>query len=128
MNKTIREQIEDVKNKCGNGFELDLQYLMFHKEKQLEKKVFINDNQYLRYTLFFSKNYKGYNKTIEIGMRISKYTIQGDYATSQGLGQRFTIEEGLTRKSFNHLMELTHTIDLSQYEINNEKLEDPFLI
>ncbi|MDD3225867.1 MAG: hypothetical protein PHX70_14405 [Clostridium sp.] len=122
------EELNKINEKCGNDFKLDLQYYMFHKEKQLEKLVNINDNQFLEYTLYFSENYRSYNKEIVIKLRISKYTKQGDYATSQGLGQTFIIEEGLTRKNFNKLVELSHTLDITQFNIDNEKLENPFLI
>ena len=38
-----REQVKKINEKAGNNFKFDTQFYMFHKEKQLEKNIWLDD-------------------------------------------------------------------------------------
>lgn len=117
MAKITREQIQAINSKCKNGWELDIQYFLFHNEKTLRKIIELDKEHYLEFTLNF--NYKN-----QISLRISKfYHKAGDnFASSNGLGKsRILDETPAPRKSINKLIEITKTLnDDELMKINNE--------
>lgn len=116
MAKITREAIQKINNKCSNDWRLDVQYFLFHSEKQLIKHIRLDDEHYLEFSLYF--NYQN-----QIQLHISKfYHKQGDtFASSQGLGKHKILNEvQATRKNVNELIELTKSLtDDELMRINN---------
>ncbi len=127
MGKITKQQIQKINNNCKNGWELDVQYFMFHSEKQLVKRIDIDDQNYLEFTI-------GYDWNNRIILRISKFYHQaGDYfATSNGLGKKKILEEtSATRKNLSKLIEITEQLTEGELmKINNETdvIKNPIFI
>lgn len=117
MGKITREQIQKINNNCENGWELDIQYFLFHNEKILKKIIELDTEHYLEFKIDY--NYKN-----QISLRISKfYHKAGDnFASSSGLGKSRILEEASApRKSINKLIEITKTLnDDELMKINSE--------
>ena len=117
MNK---EQVKKINEKAGNNFKFDIQFYMFHKEKQLEKNIWLDDKSYLRATLYFSTYFvrkendwgQKFNVPTQksvITLRISKYNVNEDgTAVSYGLGYKFEEEVIYERKMFNNICKISH--------------------
>ena len=117
MAKITREQIKKINSKCQNGWELDIQFFLFHNEKTLKKIIELDEEHYLEFKIDY--NYKN-----QIVLFINKfYCKKGEsYATSNGLGKKKMHEETqVTRKSINKLIEYTETLtDEQLMKINSE--------
>lgn len=117
MAKITREQIQKINNKCKNGWELDIQFFLFHNEKTLKKIIELDEEHYLEFKI-------DYNFKNQIVLFINKfYYKKGEsYATSNGLGKKKMLEETpATRKSINKLIEYTETLtDEQLMQINSE--------
>ena len=117
MAKITREQIKKINSKCQNGWELDIQFFLFHNEKTLKKIIELDEEHYLEFKIDY--NYKN-----QIVLFINKfYCKKGEsYAISNGLGQKYILEETpVTRKSINKLIEYTETLtDEQLMKINSE--------
>lgn len=103
MPKITKQQIEKINNKCMNDWRLDVQYYLYHSEKELIKKIDLDEENYLEFKLRY--NYKK-----QISLHISKFHHkEGDYfASSQGLGKSKILDETqVTRKNVNNLIEFT---------------------
>ena len=115
MGKITQEQIKKINSKCMNDWGLDVQYYIFHNEKNLIKQLKLDDEHYLEFTLHY--NYKN-----QISLRISKfYHKVGDYfASSSGLGKSKVLNETRAkRKNVNDLIEFTKSLtDEKLMEIN----------
>ena len=110
MPKITKQQIEKINNKCMNDWRLDVQYYLYHSEKELIKKIDLDEENYLEFKLRY--NYKN-----QISLHISKFHHkEGDYfASSQGLGKSKILDETqVTRKNVNNLIEFTNK--LTDYE------------
>lgn len=117
MAKITREQIENINKKCINGWELDIQYFIFHNEKTLKKIIELDAEHYLEFKI-------DYNYQNQIVLFINKFyhKLGEDYATSNGLGKKKILEEiPASRKSINKLIEYTETLtDEQLMQINSE--------
>lgn len=117
MAKITREQIQKINNKCKNGWELDIQFFIFHNEKTLKKIIELDEEHYLEFKI-------DYNFKNQIVLFINKFyhKLGEDYATSNGLGKKKMLEETPTsRKSINKLIEYTETLtDEQLMQINSE--------
>ena len=117
MAKITREQIQKINSKCKNGWELDIQFFIFHNEKTLKKIIELDEEHYLEFKIDY--NYKN-----QIVLFINKFYHQlgEDYATSNGLGKKRILEETpASRKSINKLIEYTETLaDEQLMQINSE--------
>lgn len=102
MSKISKEQIQKINGKCKNNWKLDIQYLIFHNEKQLYKIIELDQEHYLRFSL-------SYNWDNKIILRISKYYHkQSDtFSTSNGLGKKKILSDSQNRKNINMLIEYT---------------------
>lgn len=108
-----REQIQKIKNACGNDWELDTLYYMSYGQKTLIKRIDLDEESYLQFELY-------YNSRNQISIRISKYNIDKatGYGVSHGQGKyKILVETQAKRKSINSLIELTHELD------NNKLME-----
>lgn len=117
MAKITREQIQKINNKCKNGWELDIQFFIFHNEKTLKKIIELDEEHYLEFKIDY--NYKN-----QIVLFINKfYCKKGEsYATSNGLGKKYMLEEtSASKKSINKLIEYTEKLtDEQLIQINSE--------
>ena len=43
MPKITKQQIEKINNKCMNDWRLDVQYYLYHSEKELIKKIDLDE-------------------------------------------------------------------------------------
>lgn len=102
MSKISKEQIQKINEKCKNNWKIDIQYLIFHNEKQLYKTLELDQEHYLQFEL-------GYDSNNQIILRISKYHHkQGDiFSTSNGLGKKKILSDTQNRKNINALIEYT---------------------
>lgn len=102
MSKISKEQIQKINEKCKNNWKIDIQYLIFHNEKQLYKTLELDQEHYLQFEL-------GYDSNNQIILRISKYHHkQGDtFSTSNGLGKKKILSNTQNRKNINALIEYT---------------------
>lgn len=102
MSKISNDQIQKINEKCKNNWKVDIEYLLFHNEKQLYKIIELDQEHYLQFEL-------SYNWNNQIILRISKYYHkQGDtFATSNGLGKRRILSDSQNRKNINMLIEYT---------------------
>ena len=107
MPKITKQQIEKINNKCMNDWRLDVQYYLYHSEKELIKKIDLDEENYLEFKLRY--NYKN-----QISLHISKFHYRqgGDFfASSEGLGKSKILDETqVTRKNVNNLIEFTNRL------------------
>lgn len=66
MANITQQQLQKINNMCSNEWMLDLQYLIYHKEKTLIKRIRLDEEHYLEYRL-------GYNSQNLIYLHISKF-------------------------------------------------------
>lgn len=118
MAKISQEQIKKINEKCQNGWRLDLQYFVFHSEKQLIKRIKIDEEDYLEFSL-------GYDWNNKIILRISKFYHRAgdDFATSSGLGKRKELTEQQKQKSISKLIEFTATLTDNELRNINSQTE-----
>lgn len=121
MQMMTQQQVQDINNKCKNNWKFDVMYFKFHQEKELIKRINIDDESYLEFKL-------GYNYKNQIQLRISKYYTQKHIgtATSEGLGKSKVLEEtSYKRKGINNLIIKTQTLtDDELLKINTETKVD----
>ena len=117
MAKITREQIKKINSKCQNGWELDVQYFIFHSEKTLKKIIEQDTEHYLEFRLDYN-----YNNQITLFINKFYHKANDEFATSNGLGKKKILEESpAPRKSINKLIEFTKTLpDDELMKINNE--------
>ena len=116
MPKLTRELIQKINGKCSNDWKLDIEYFLFHNEKQLYKRIELDTENYLQFDL-------GYNGRNEKSLHIAKYHHEADdyFAVSEGLGKFVKLSQSENRKSINSLIELTEQLtDERLMQINNE--------
>lgn len=116
MAKISKEQIQKINEKCKNEWKLNIQYLIFHNEKQLYKTIELDQEHYLQFEL-------GYDWQNQIILRISKYYHKkGDsFATSNGLGKKKILSESQNRRNINNLIEYTFQFtDEELINVNSE--------
>ena len=128
MARLTVEQVKTINSKCGDNFKLDLQAYGYRNEKQLCKTVFTDDTHYTQYTLYYSKHIDASSrfsgiKTYDITLMREHYKVEPSGMACNTSGwDTITVETGLTKKMFNHLIELTNTKDLIALYDNKELL------
>ncbi len=121
MQMMTQQQVQDINNKCKNNWKFDVMYFKFHQEKELIKRINIDDESYLEFNL-------GYNSQNQIQLRISKFYTQKHIgtATSEGIGKSKVLEEtSYKRKGINNLIIKTQSLtDEELLKINTETKVD----
>lgn len=111
MAKITQQQLQKINNMCSNEWVIDLEFLMYHNEKTLIKRIRLDEENYLEYRL-------RYNSQNQIHLHISKYHHKPEdtFASSSGMGKNKILDETpAKRKDVNKLILLTK-------ELTNEKL------
>lgn len=115
MASITRQQIDAINSKCSNGWQLDVQYYIFHSEKTLIKQIRLDENNYLEFALRY--NYKN-----QISLHISKFYQETgkEYASTSGMGKNKVLEETeFKRKNVNNLIAITEKLtDTELLDIN----------
>ena len=109
--KITKKQVDSINNQCANGWELDVQYFLFHGEKTLIKQIQLDDENYLEFAIRY--NYKN-----QVSLHISKYyhKIGENYSSTNGMGKNKILDETqVKRKNVNNLVSFTKNL-------NDEKL------
>lgn len=118
MAKITREQIQEINNKCSNGWKLDVQHYLNFSEKTLLKNIEIDDKTFLQFSL-------GYNYNKQISLHISKfaYLENGNgLAITEGMGKNTILDETkYSKKTINNLIIITPRLtDEELLRINSE--------
>ena len=117
MQMMTQQQEQEINDKCKNNWEFNTTYYVYHQEKTLIKRIIIDDESYLEFTL-------GYNSQNQIQLRISKFYTQKHIGTaiSEGLGKSKVLEEtSYKRKGINNLIIKTQNLtDDELLKINAE--------
>lgn len=111
MGKITREQITKINNMCSNEWMLDVDYVLFHNEKTLIKRIRLDERHFLEYSL-------KYNYNNQISLHISKFYHEpnDEMASTSGMGKNKILDETpVKRKDVNKLILLTK-------ELTDEKL------
>lgn len=76
MATITKEQVRKINNSCNNDWKLDLEYYLYHGEKQLVKHIDLDNEHYLEFSLH-------YNSSNQIVLSINKfYHKPNDYFAS----------------------------------------------
>lgn len=117
MATMTKKQIEEINNKCKNGWEFDVVYFVYHEEKTFIKKIKQKDEYYLEFRLH-------YNSQNQISLHISKYEYSKDKttATTEGMGKETMLNETkYSRRNVNNLIIITQRLtDEELLKINAE--------
>lgn len=102
------------------GFELDINMLIFHKEKQIKKIVTISDSEKMEYTVSYCGVYKNYRPIgYNIKVNRSRYTkTTNDMWMCEGLGHSIKIsDEVYEKKNYKKLLEVAGALpsDIEKY-------------
>ena len=112
MAQITKEQVNKLNSKLANNWKFNLKSFLMHQgEKSIVKMIDIDDQHFIRASLYFDESYRTFEKKIEINLNISLWTRTGDMATSEGLGLFRTIPYNKPRKSYADLEKLSAVID-----------------
>lgn len=110
-----KEQITNINSQCANGWELDVQYCLFHNEKTLIKKINLDNENYLEFAI-------RYNSENQVSLHISKFYHKEneDFASTSGMGKSTILDKTqVKRKNINNLIAFTKILtDNELLEIN----------
>ena len=110
-----KDQINNINSQCANGWELDVQYYLFHNEKTLIKKINLDNENYLEFTI-------RYNYQNQVSLHISKFYHKEneDFASTNGMGKSTILDKTqVKRKNINNLIAFTKILtDNELLEIN----------
>ena len=111
MAMMTKEQIAKANTKMADGWTLDLNSLLFNKEKNPTMILNIDEKHYIKAQLTYMNEREGYSYTgYKIPMlHLSYWTNRGNYiAQSQGLGVWIAVGEKVKRGTLANLSKLTH--------------------
>lgn len=112
-------QIDKYNAQCKNGFKLDLNHYVIHKEKTLVKCINLESNQSLKASVLYCENNQGKIPTLHL----HKGTPSGEFYSFSGLGQFITIGEPQKIKRFNLLIDFTEKLtDKYILSLHDEKI------
>lgn len=113
MSKLLKSDIEKWESECKNNFKFDLRYWLYHNEKTLEKTVKLDGKTYLKAHIMFYNKYENYRTVgYYININISKWYIEGEMATSHGLGINYKLNDEIyQRRNFKELQKATELIN-----------------
>lgn len=111
MAMMTQEQIAKANAKMADGWTLDLNSLLFNKEKNPTMVLNTDDKHYIKAQLTYMNEREGYSYTgYKIPMlHLSYWTKRGNYmAQSQGLGAWIAVDSKVKRGTLANLSKLTH--------------------
>ena len=93
MATITKEQVQKINNSCSNDWKLDLEYYLYHGEKQLVKHIDLDNEHYLQFSLH-------YNSNNQIALHINKfYHKPNDYfASANRNGKTCNIRQYTSKK------------------------------
>ena len=116
-NSITKKQIQELNNRCKNGWKFDIVYFVYYTEKTFIKKIKQNNEGYLEFRIY-------YNNENQVALHISKFTYISDKtcATTEGLGKITIIDNTkYARKNINNLIIITARLtDEELLKINSE--------
>lgn len=129
MAKLLKSTVEKINNSCKAGFELDIQYFLYHNEKQLVKWVGLGNGRSCKYTLGFWSTYKNFNEVKEIKIARSYWQedpkVEGIITSTSGWDS-ITLETDLPKKMFNKVIAIENSLagkDLDSMFENKDRLD-----
>ena len=102
-NSMTKKQVEELNNRCKNGWKFDITYFIYHQEKTFIKRIKQQNEGYLEFRIY-------YNSENQVALHISKFIYTSDKAcaTSEGLGKITAIDNTkYIRKNINNLIIVT---------------------
>ena len=116
-NSMTKKQVEELNNRCKNGWKFDVTYFIYHQEKTFIKRIKLESEGYLEFRIY-------YNNQNQIAFHISKFSYIQDKAcaTTEGLGKITVIDNTkYTRKNINNIIIVTARLtDEELLKINSE--------
>lgn len=116
-NSMTKKQVEELNNRCKNGWKFDVTYFIYHTEKTFIKRIKLQNEGYLEFRIY-------YNSNNQVSLHISKFTyLEGQSCSStQGLGKISILNETrYSRKNVNNLIIVTARLtDEKLLKINSE--------
>ena len=116
-NSMTKKQVEELNNRCKNGWMFDVPYFIYHQEKTFIKRIKQQNEGYLEFRIY-------YNSNNQVSLYISKFTYTSDKAcaTSEGVGKITVIDNTkYTRKNINNIIIVTARLtDEELLKINSE--------
>lgn len=115
-------KINELNAKLVNGWKVDTWYYICHKEKQIEKIIPINEIEYYRFTINYSKSYS--DPLYKMVMYLSKWKKEGDFSTSHGLGKKLDLTQNIYKqRNFNKLADasILYTTEVLQKYIEENR-------
>lgn len=137
--KITREQVNKINARMGNGWRLDLYYMLMHSgEKTAEITIPMDDGGYVRGKLYIDNVHDwraGAYNGVQIKLNVSRWykgSTEGVY-TSSGLGKWIKQNRpDMTRCLFSEVEKITHRITAADimaiYEGNAELCENPVML
>lgn len=118
MANITRERVIKINEACKNDFELDLQYYLMYGQYMLEKRIELDEENYVKAYITF-RDYKDpnspykYTGKYQVYLNVSKWHhAKGDYfASSSGLGKSVLVsQEIFDKKAVKVLQEFTGNV------------------
>ncbi len=106
-----KEQIIKINNSCRNDWQLDVKYFLMYKEKILIKRIDLDEQNFLEFSLRYSTENK-------VQIHISKFFHKPneEVAITSGLGKTAILDDTIVkRRNINKLTEYTK-------KLTNDKL------
>lgn len=136
--KITREQVNKINEKMGNGWQLDLYYLLMRGEKSAELRIPNDDGGYIQGKLYIdnvSSWRPGAYNGVQIKLHVSRWykgSTEGVF-TSHGQGKCITISRpDLKRCLFSEVQKITHRITagdiLAIYQDNAAQINSDLLV
>lgn len=119
-NSMTKKQVEELNNRCKNGWKFDVIYFVYHQEKTFIKRIKLQNEGYLEFRIY-------YNNENQVALHISKfiYTQDKTCATTEGLGKIIIIDNTkYARKNINNLIIVTARLTDEKLLQINEEMEN----
>lgn len=134
--KITRDQVNKINEKMGNGWELDLSFLLMHNEKTAMLKIPQDDGGYILGKLYIDNVWDwhpGAYNGIQIKLNVSRWMPSGGCFVSHGLGKWYSFNRpDLKKCMFSEVQKMTHQITaadiLAIYHDNAAEINNPYIV